>query len=262
MSTIFRRACAVSLRPLLIFSVASVAVMAIYFAVYQTFEDSSALNAMVAQFPEGFRDALGFGGITSGAGWAHTTFFGLLGLFLIMAFGISRGTALLAADEESGMLELTLAHAVSRGQIFVMRVLALLAMLAALTAVCGLSLALWNTGAGYDMRAGNMWAELCAFFGIGAACGALAFSVGAMTGRRTVAAGAGTGLAVGAFLLNAVSGMNDSWTWAARLSPVAWGYQHKPIEHGWDVGGLLALAVLIVIFFAAGFFAFRRRNIS
>lgn len=262
MSAIFRHAFANSVKSLGMFSVALVAVMSIYFSVYQTFGDWTAMTAMLGQLPSVFLDAFGFNDITSGAGWAQSTFFGLLGMFVLMAFAITRGSALIAGDEESGMLELTLARSVSRGQVYAVRGLVLVLQLAILTAVAGISLDVWNSVGSMGIDATNYAPQLLAFFGTGLVCGVGAYAIGAITGVRGAANGAGAAIAVGAFLFNAVGSMGTDWEWMHWFSPVSWAFANRPLANGWDVPGLLALAALALVVGGTGWAVFRRRDVA
>ncbi len=262
MSALFRYAIASSAKSLAAYSVACVVVMSVYFSVYQTYADSTAMTEMLSQMPGGFLDAFGFNDISSGAGWAQSTFFGLIGMVLLMAFGITRGAAFIAGDEESGMLELALARSVSRAQVYAGRGLALLVLLAILTAVSGASLAVWNSTADMAIDPVNVLPQLLAFLGLGGACGVTAYAAGAFTGKRSTANGAGAGVAVGAFLLNAVGSMGDEWEWMHWFSPMAWAYKNRPLANGWDVPGLAALAAFAIAVGIAGWLAFKNRDVA
>ncbi|MBF6842443.1 hypothetical protein, partial [Acinetobacter baumannii] len=77
---------------------------------------SPALAQLMSSLPIELVNTLGFDQIASGAGYAQSTFFGLIGFVLAAIASTSWGSGFIAGAEESGRLELTLAHAVSRTQ--------------------------------------------------------------------------------------------------------------------------------------------------
>lgn len=87
---------------------------------------------MVSQMPEALTKTVGFDAITTGAGYAQSTLYGLLGFVLITIASISWGSSAVAGAEENGRLELTLAHSVSRSGYYLNMLLALLVRTAAM----------------------------------------------------------------------------------------------------------------------------------
>ena len=89
--------------------------------------------------------------------------------------------------------------------------------------------------------------------------GAIAFAVGAATGRRTMALGAAAGLAVTGFMLDAIGPAVDL-AWMSTISPFSWALASDPVGTGFDLG-VLRLAVLAVLAMGAGLVAFERRDL-
>lgn len=251
-----------SARSTAIFSVALVIVMSIYLSVYESMGNSDAMNTLLAQFPDSFTSAFGMQDLGSGAGWAQTTFFGLLGLFLIIAAAVAAGARAIAGDEESGMLELTMSRAVSRTGLYLGRLASMITMILVLTVVSGISLVVWNNLVSLSIEGANMLPQLTAFFGIALLCGSLALAAGAATGSRSTAVGSGTAMAVAAFLLNAVGNVKASWGWMHTVSPISWAYQNRPLANGWDLGGIALLYGASVVLLILGWFVFVRRDIT
>lgn len=101
-------------------------------------------NSMVSQMPEALTKTVGFDAIATGAGYAQSTLYGLLGFVLITIASISWGSSAVAGAEENGRLELTLAHSVSRSGYYLNMLLALLIRTAAMAATAGLATWAWN----------------------------------------------------------------------------------------------------------------------
>lgn len=63
--------------------------------------------------------------------------------------------------------------------------------------------------------------------------GALAFGIGASTGRRAVANGIAASTAIGGFLLQGLLAANDPLGWAPWLSPWHWYLGNPALVEGW-----------------------------
>ncbi|AYF75870.1 hypothetical protein D7D52_20785 [Nocardia yunnanensis] len=90
---------------------------------YASFYPRMAKNgaAQVANLPDGLREALHMDDIGSAAGYLGSSVFGLIVPLLAMCFGVALGARATAADEESGTLDLLLAHPVTRTEVLLQR---------------------------------------------------------------------------------------------------------------------------------------------
>lgn len=238
------------------------AIMTLYLSFYATMDAGEGIQVFIDQLPSTMVAAFGFGDIGTGAGWAHSTFFGLLGLFVLVAVCVSWGARAIAGDEENGMLELTLAHRVSRSQVYFERLGALVARLAMLGLAASGWLMLLDGPNHLDLDFANIAPQVLAWTGIGLLCGTLALAVGAITGRRNHAVTAGAGLVVVAYLLNALGNVSADNDWMHLVSPVSWAYQNRPLLNGWDWEGLGLLYGISAVFVVAGWVVFTRRDVT
>lgn len=259
---IFVQALRESWRAVLVWAAALVAVMTLYLSFYSSMGTMEGMQAMMDQLPQAMVDAFGFEDIGSGAGWAQSTFFGLLGLFILGAAGISWGARAIAGDEESGMLELTLAHRVTRTQVYVQRFLAILARIALLGAAVTAALLVLDAAVGLELDRANVAPQMLAYLGVGVLCAAVALAVGAATGNRGWALGAGAAVLAAAFLLNAVGNMDEGNRWMHAVSPVSWAYENRPLANGWDGGGLALLYGVSLVLVVLGWLVFTRRDVT
>ena len=111
-------------RQLLSWAIGITAVGVGYAAFYPAI-NSPAYVDMLESFPPGVLDAMGFADIGSPAGYLGSTTFGLLGPTLVIVMAAALGGSAIAGDEESGRLDLTLAHPVGRIAVVVQRFAAL-----------------------------------------------------------------------------------------------------------------------------------------
>ena len=118
---LFRRSLADGWRGLLGYSAGIAAVLAVYLPIYPSFGGNGQLEEMIGSLPPELVNTLGYEQIATGSGYVQATFFGLIGFVLITIAGVGWGNGAIANDEENGQLELTLAHGVTRGQLYAER---------------------------------------------------------------------------------------------------------------------------------------------
>ena len=112
---VFRGWLAEGWRGLIGWAIGLTAVALVYLPLFPTMQ-SPELSGLIETLPPELVRTLGYENITSGAGYAQATFFGLIGFVLMTIAGIGWGASFIAGAEESGRLELTLAHGVGRLQ--------------------------------------------------------------------------------------------------------------------------------------------------
>src|SRR5690606_23321089 len=139
--------------------------------------------------------------------------YGLIGFALLTIAATSWGTAAIAGDEETGSLELTLAHHGSRTQVILERSAALIIRLVWLGLLSAIIVIAMNTPADLNIEPAHALAGAAAIIGLTLLSGTVAIAVGALTGRRTYATAAAAGIAVLGYALNAVASQSDDPDW-------------------------------------------------
>lgn len=239
---------------------AVVVVMSIYLPIYPSM-GSAEMNEMLAALPKTLVKALNFEQVTSGAGYAQSTFFGLIGFVLLSIAAINWGAGFLVRREDDGSLELTLAHAVSRTTYYIQAATSLIVRVVLLGAVAAVYAQVLNKPAELGLSTANIVAETAALVGITLLAGTLAFAVGAITGRKMWAYLAGAALPVGAYILDAVGRLNEI-EWLTAISPYSWAYGTTPLLNGPDWAGLLWLYLSITALLVTGWVVFNRRDLK
>lgn len=237
-------------------AVAGVGVMyTLFFPMMQTMDTS----AMLSSFPDSVMSALGWDALSSGAGYVHVTVYGLVGMAVLVACGIGAGARLVAGEEEAGLLELELAAPVGRERVYLER-LAVLAISVAAPALALLAVLLvLDPVLGLEIPATNLVAATVALWLFGATIGLVSYAVGAVTGRRGVAAAAGAALAVLSYFASWV-GPLAQLDWLARISPYWWYAGERPVVNGADWAGMALLAALAAVAAGVGIAGFSRRD--
>jgi ABC-2 type transport system permease protein len=237
-------------RALLGWAAALTAVAGIYIPFYPALGGGEELQLLVSSLPEELIAALGYDSIGTPAGYLTSTIFGLLAAVLIIIFAVGLGAHSIAGLEEVGRLELAAAAPVSRRALLAGRAIALHTQLALLTLVVlvtswGLSVAFGLDVTFVGIVAASVGLQLlaCGF-------GTVALAAGAVSGRRAIALAVGSGSAVAAFVMDALSNFVADGELLMRLSPFAWYLGGDPVATGFT-GSLVGYAGLAAITFVA-----------
>lgn len=247
-------------RGLIGWSLGIAAVAFLYLPLYPSMQ-SPELVSLLDSLPPALVNTIGYDNITTGAGYTQATFFGLIGFVLITIAGVTWGAAFTGGAEESGRLELTLAHGVGRVPYALQSALALLLKLVVLGIVAYVLIWALNGPAELELDAMNLIAVTKAWVGLGLFSAAAAFAVGSLTGRRSWAVGAGAGVAVAGYVLQAVANNSETLDWLRALSPFEWAYGNAPLTNGFDWAGLALLWGGSALLIAIGTAGLARRDI-
>jgi ABC-2 type transport system permease protein len=257
---VFRGVLRTQRRSLIGWSIALAAVCGIYISFYPLIGEEQMLD-MAGMIPEDLAAAMGYDRLGDAAGYLTATVYGLLGPALLLVFAIGAGARLLAGNEEDGTLELELTHPVARRSVYLERLLGLWASIAILVALTGLVSWLLVVSLDLDVTGSGLLAGSLGLFLLTAAMGTVAFAVGAATGRRVAGLAAGAGLAVAAYMADAIGPMAGA-DWVTTFSPWSWYLGNDPIAEGFDPVGYGLLAALILVAAVAGAVRMERRDLG
>lgn len=109
---------------------------------------------------------------------------------------------------------------------------------------------------------GNALAACLALGGLTLVFGMVAFTVGALTGRRSAALGVGAGLALLAYLLDTTAGQAAWIKSLQRFSPFHWAYANDPLRNGPDWLGLGLLFGVSTLLLLIAVWGLARRDIG
>lgn len=248
-------------RGLVGWGIALAAVTAIYVSFWPAMGGGEELQALIDGLPEGLVSALGYDGLGSAAGYLESTVFGLLGPILLLVFVIGAAARTIAGLEEDGALELESTAPIARRRVLLERALALLVSVVALCLVAGAVSIVLVVGLAMDVAIGGVLAATLGMALLVLAHGAVTLAIGAATGRRVFALGAGAGLAVAGYMANAIGAMLDDGDWLRTVSPFHWYLGGEPLIEGVGVGYLGLVAVTCVALVVA-VWAYERRDLG
>ena len=247
-------------RSLLWWGVALACVSSLYIGLYPSMGANGEMQALIDQRPEAMVTAFGYDQIGSPGGWITSTVYGLIAPVLLLVFAISVGARLIAGEEEDGSLELELTSPIGRQRLFLERLLALWLNVACLVAVVMIVTFALVIGLDMAVPASNIIAGSVGLSLLVVGFGTVAFAVGAATGRRTIALAVASGLAVLAFVFDALGPTVDA-AWMTAVSPFSWYIHESPLLHGLDGGRVLLLAMVPIVAAVVGLVRFSRRDL-
>jgi ABC-2 type transport system permease protein len=212
--------------------VVAIAATGMMYAGFWPTVDTPAMQEAMRSYPKAVLEAFNYNDLASPAGYLGSSVFGLLMPLLLVVFSIANGTRAVAGDEEAGTLDLLLAHPVSRTRVALSRLAAMVAAVAAIVFVLWLAmLAISGPARLEGITAAELAAASLQLGLFGSWFGALAFALGAATGRRVVALGAASATAVVAYLANGVFPQLKGLEWTRTISPWHWSVGGEPLRN-------------------------------
>ncbi|MFS8478666.1 MAG: ABC transporter permease [Micromonosporaceae bacterium] len=247
---------------LLGWAIAVPAVAAMYAAFWPSMRSPEMMRALEA-YPESVLEALNYNDVTSAAGYLSSAVYGLLISLLMAVFAIGAGTRAVAGDEEAGTLDLVLAYPVSRTRLALQRFAALAVAIGIICTVLWLAMVALRGPAQLEgISVGELAAMTLQLGLFAAAFGALAFAIGAATGRKALTLGISAGVAVLGYLANGVIPQVEGLEWVRNLSPWHWYLGGDPLVNGLQPRGSALLLAVTAVLVAAGVRAFARRDVA
>jgi len=243
-----------------------VAVMVVTAAFWPSIEGTASLDEVIDDLPASLRAMIGSqAGVSLGSppGYLNARVFATLLPVLLTVYGIGRGARAVAGSEEDGTLELILANPVTRSRVLAERGLAAFGFLVALGGVA--FLALLALGAPVGLLDGvsvlRVLAACCGLTVLAAFHSAIAFAVGAATGRHGLAVAAAATVAVAGYLLAGLLATSDDLRWLRVISPWHWLVSRNVLVQGTPLVPLLTEIAIGGALIAAGARRFNRRDL-
>ena len=247
-------------RSLLMWSIALAAISTLYISIFPAMGATGEMQALVDSLPEAMVTAFGYDQIGTAGGYISSTVYGLLGPILLLVFAIGAGARLIAGQEEDGTLELELTAPVARRRLLTERMLALWLNVVVLVGVITLVTILLVFTLDLDVGINEVLAGSSGLLLLVLGFGTVALAAGAVTGRRAIAIGVAAGVAVLAFMFDAI-GPTIGAGWMTAISPFSWYLEDSPLTQGFDLQGLALLAAVPVIAAAVALARFGRRDL-
>ena len=215
---------------------------------------------MMAQYPP---ELLGFFGdlmaITTPKGFIDIYFFSYMPV-IIGLFAASAGAGLLAGDEEKGLLDLVMAHPLSRTALFWGRLLGLVLVTGVILLVGWLSWVIPAPGSGLDLSWIDFLRPFLPLFAFLLLFGSLAILLSMLMPASRVAGMFTGGLLVGNFLIDGLASNNDTLKEVVKYLPLNYLQGGRAIDEiYWE--WLLGLLAAALFFALLAWWRFQRRDI-
>jgi ABC-2 type transport system permease protein len=260
MIAVLRRELAGSWRGVALWSLAIVAILSLYLPLYPSLVGGD-MQQLLDSLPPDLVATLGYDDITSGAGYAQATFYGLMGFFLVTAAAIAWASQAIGGHEQSGRLELDLAHGIGRVAYVAGQAVALLVRVLILVAVGTIAILAFNEPAELELEPGPVLVASAALAALALFCAMWALLAGAAIGGRALSAGVGALVAVASYALNAVAAQNPDIEWLGDTSPYTWAFGDAPLKGGVAIADQWPLWLFVVALPVLSVLALRRRDV-
>lgn len=230
-------------------------------AVYDSMAEQMELyQEMVQTLPEGMMAF--FGGqdvMATPEGFVAMEFFSYMPLILGI-FAVQVGTGLLVRDEEEGILDLIMAHPVSRSGLFLGRLGAFLLSTGIILVIAWLGIVVpmnWSTMSLRLVAVARPFLSLYAVMVFFGTLGLLLSMV--LPSRRWASMITGLVLVVG-FFIDGLGELNENLENIAWLTPMHY-YEHLEAFDGLNIGWLLGLFAVSLVFTGLAWWRYLRRDI-
>ncbi|MDE3082560.1 MAG: ABC transporter permease subunit [Acidobacteriota bacterium] len=260
--SIFGRALREERRALIGWAIGVVAFCLVMLSIFPTIHGNVNFSKLLDAYPEALRKMFQVEDYTTGPGYLRAEVFSFVAPLLLTLFAVLWGSDLTAGEEERRTIDLLLANPVSRRRFVGEKWLALIVGTAILAAALEIALGVIGPLFKLHVAWSSLTAEVLGSWLFAAAFGTLALSLGAATGRRGLARGITTTLALASYLLSTLSNL-VSWLRPARNLSL---WQHTlgvdPLGTGFHLDRI-ALVIAVTLVFAGGaLWAFDRRDLA
>ena len=243
-----------------------VALVAFTVAFYPSVKGNATFDELIADLPEAVRALVGAQEgipLTSPPGYLHGRLFSIMVPVLLLTFGVGHGARAVGGSEADGTLELLLANPVTRRRVVVERYLALVLLLAAVTAVLTVSLLLLGPPVGLldGIRIIRLLGAAASAFAIALLHTTLAFAVGCAVGRPAPAVAAATAVASAGYLLQGLAAASGGMGSVEALSPWHWYLDRNVLAEGLAAVAVAGPVVAAGLLFSLGAWSFNRRDL-
>jgi ABC-2 type transport system permease protein len=192
-------------------------------------------------------------------GFLSFEFFSLMPVVLGI-FAVLLGSGLLASDEESGRLDLILAHPVSRSQLFAGRLLAFVTATIIVLALIWLGFLTSMSWSTFEIAPVKLWLPFLSLLAVLLVFSTLALLLSMVLPSRGLAASVSGLLLVASYFVTSLARINENLERIADFSPLDY-YQTEQAFNDFNVRWFAGLLLVALLFALAAWWRFQRRDI-
>jgi len=215
-----------------------------------------------ATFPDALIVMIGGVDMSTPAGFVTGEIFSLTAPIAIIVLLASMGARALAGEEEDHTMGLLMANPVSRSEVVLKKVSAMVGM--AFVFCVATALGTWGgvlLGGQDEISVEGIVAISVLLTLFGLVFGGVSLLFSAMTGKRSAATWAATGLALATWVMYTFLTLSESTEWMTQLSPFQWYLGSDPLVNGMDWGGSALLLGLFAVLVIASIPLFKGRDL-
>ena len=186
--------------------------------------------------------------------------FTLIAPIALVVYAVVAGAGAVAGEERDGTMSMLSAQPVTRTQVLVAKAASLGLWLLAVSALFWAGMALGCLTFGSQLTQAGLAAGTVHLLFLALAFAAIALAIGAATGRPETAAQAAGGIAVAAYLANAMLPLAGMARWA-ELRPWHYALGSDPLRNGIDLAHLALLTALGAVALILAAITFARRDL-
>ncbi|MEV2225803.1 ABC transporter permease subunit [Nocardia vinacea] len=225
--TVFTKCLRDQRRGLLGWSIGIAALVLLESAIWPSFSNTSGMQDFLENYPEPLRKLFNLDQFVTGTGFLNAELFSMLLPILFLVFAIGRGARGIAGEEAAGTLEVLLVNGVSPIRLALEQAAAVISSVGVLGIALFGSIVVGSAVFGLGISIGAAATGALSMVLLGIEFGLFATGVGAATGRRVLALGAATVLAVAAYVLYVASKL------VTAVRPWGpWSPFHQAVEGG------------------------------
>ena len=260
--SIFARALREERGALIGWTIGVVAFCLVMLSIFPSIHGNVNFSKLLDAYPEALRKMFQVENYTTGPGYLRAEVFSFVAPLLLTLFAVLWGSDLSAGEEERRTIDLLLANPVSRRRFVLEKWLALI--VGTVILAVALEVALGVVGPLFKLHVAwsRLTAEVLGSWLFAIAFGTLALSLGAATGRRGLARGITTTLALASYLLSTLSNL-VSWLRPVRNLSL---WQHTlgvdPLGTGLHLDRIALVVAVTLLIGAIGLWAFDRRDLA
>ncbi|MDP6667485.1 MAG: ABC transporter permease subunit, partial [Dehalococcoidia bacterium] len=224
---------------------------------------ATGFTEFLEQLPEVLQSIMGDAETyTTAEGFLNAEVFSFMGPMIFGIYAIVAGMSAIAGEEESHTLDQLLANPISRTSALSQKAGALLTGVATLSVALWIGLVAGAKIAGFDLSITGTTQATVSLFVLGSTLGLLALSVGAATGRKSLAGGVAAGVGIVGFLLDTFLAVVDLLDPARFISLFYYFNSNDVIINGINYVHLFTLVGISLVAVATSAWRFERRDVS
>jgi ABC-2 type transport system permease protein len=217
--------------------------------------------AALDSLPEEMLAAVGGSAMTTPEGFYQSETLGLMAPIAVILVGTVVGARAVAGEERDTTMGLLLANPITRARVLWDKAVVMLGYVAVVGLATAAGIAGGSALAGLGIDYGNILAAGVLQVLLGWVFGGLALLLGAATGRVAIATYGTVGAALVLYVVDAFAALNPSLEGLEVLSPFHLASGSLPLESGMPWGNAAVLLAVAVVFVAAAFPLFQRRDL-